>query len=46
VGIAQQQTAAEYLQNHEETGVRESPKVWRENVFIHPALKKLHQESQ
>ncbi len=40
-GIAQRQTAAEYLQELEEIGILESRKVGREKIFLHPALLKL-----
>jgi Fic family protein len=40
-GIAQRQTAAEYLQKLEEIGILESRKAGREKIFLHPALLKL-----
>ncbi|MFA5331718.1 MAG: Fic family protein [Methanoregula sp.] len=43
-GIAQRQTAAEYLQQLEKIGVLESRKIGREKIFIHPALLKLLSE--
>lgn len=40
-GIAQRQTAADYLLQLEKIGILESRKVGREKIFIHPALLKI-----
>lgn len=43
-GIAQRQTAAEYLQALEDIGILESEKSGREKLFRHPALLKILKE--